>query len=98
MVASGIPPGGTTKLRLVFLRATDPPLPAGGPHMLGTLTLVRGAGAAAVSITGVNALGADFATQAIVPKLIAVPEPGPWLLLTSGLLGLAGLDRWRRRD
>ena len=97
LVVSGIPPTGTSLLRLVFVRATSPLLPAGGPHKLGTLTVMRGTEGATVSVTGVDSLGANFLTRPIAERVIALPEPGQWLLLGSGILGLAGLNLWRRR-
>ncbi len=97
LVVTGIPPMGTSLLHLVFVRAGNPLLPAGGPHKLGTLTVERGTGGATVSVTGIDGLGANFSRQAIVQSVIAVPEPGQWLLLGSGILGLAGLNLWRRR-
>jgi hypothetical protein len=47
------------------------------------------------SVPGLTIMGFDPATGAIDPTRRAVPEPGTWALVVTGMLGLYGLRRRR---
>jgi hypothetical protein len=48
------------------------------------------------NVPGLTIMGFDPATGAIDPTTGAVPEPGTWALMMTGIFGLAGLELRRR--
>ena len=101
------PPGGTgivlfpttfdttTKsLRLNSVRTSDP-IPAGASK-LGELDVAVDGNGVTVTVSGNAMVIAGRRVANIVPNVIAVPEPGEWVLLGSALAGLAALAPLRR--
>lgn len=89
-------PGTTRQLR-VNLVDVDPP--NASPIHIGTLTVdAVGFTAAKVSAKGENVVAANLELVNIPEQIIALPEPGGMLLLLSGILGLAALNRLPRRS
>jgi hypothetical protein len=74
------------------------PLP-GGPVPIGTLELnAAGANQLQIKVRGMHRVGAAGQLDAIQERVIVqLPEPGRGLLLASGLLALAALQRLRQR-
>ena len=50
-----------------------------------------------VAATGVNPAVYDGSVQTVLLQVTAVPEPGTWALLGTGLLALGGVAARRRR-
>jgi hypothetical protein len=74
-----------------------------GPRFLGSLIIdsSQGTGNSTISVFG-NAAGAELqlrpVASGVAPETIAtIPEPGQLVQLLSGLFGLAGLNRLRRK-
>ena len=74
----------------------DSQSPMPGPHRIGEL-LVNAAVGGEVELTSGEVIGADLGSEILsTTTLVTVPEPGPLLLLGSGIGLLAVLARRRR--
>lgn len=81
-----------TQIRINVIRAVPPPTTT-SPFFLGTLTVDASSGSARVTVREGESVGAAKQLEQIPQDTIAIPEPGEYPLLGSGLAGLA-LLRW----
>lgn len=92
-----IQPDGKT-MSIAFSTLTNPfptPFP---PQRLGALTVDITGNNAVVAVTGNSGIGPNSVdVKTALSNIVLVPEPGVPLLLASGVGGLLGLHRLRRR-
>lgn len=75
----------------------DTQSPTPGPQRIGEL-LVNSVSGGQIEVTAAEVVGAGLESETLAPTtLVAAPEPGPWLLLGSGI-GLLGILARRRTE